>query len=100
MLQKLTEVATEQGFLPVSDFRNEAVQNQERWDPSQDQDAEEQQGESVWENSEFRNVERCEWEPGPDVDEACAVEEEVDHCGELIVLGLIVKMSVPGNCTA
>ena len=88
-------MSTEEGLLPVGDLRNEAVQDQERRDPPQDHHAEEQEGKSVWEDTELGHVERCEREPGTDVDEAGAIEEEVDHCRKGVVLDLVVEVPIP-----
>lgn len=40
------------------------------------------------------------WKPRPDVDEASAVEHEIENRGERIMFGLLVEMAVPGDRTA
>ena len=87
----------EQRLAPTGNLRNELVQEEQGRDPPQREDSDGQHNEAPRRDSQRGPVELVEREPGADVNERSAVQNEVDHGREHLVLDLRVEVAVPGD---
>lgn len=82
---------------PIRDLRDPLVQHQQRRDATQDEDGNEEHDEPPGRDAQRGRVERLERQPGADVYEAGAVEEQVEDGREDLVLDLDVEVAVPAD---
>lgn len=96
-LTKRTKMPTHQRRPPVMDVRHPAVDRQQDRDAPEREDREEDEDEPPGSEAELGRVELREGQPGANVDEARAVEHQVDHRREDLVLRLQLEVAVPGD---
>lgn len=84
-----------QRLLPGCNLRNPTIQNEQGRKSAQQNNNDEQNNQPPWGDTQFRLVERFKGEPGANVDEATAVEDEVDNFEEDFVFGVGVEVTVP-----
>ena len=88
----------EQGVSPRADLRDPLVQQEKRRDAAQEQHGEDEDDEARRRDPELRRVECVERHPRADVHEAAAVEQEVDHGEEYLVVRRCPEVPVPVDC--
>ena len=88
----------EQGVSPRADLRDPPVQQEKRRDAAQEQHGEDEDDEARRRDPEVGRVECVERHPRADVHEAAAVEQQVDHGEEYLVVRRGAEVPVPVDC--